>query len=72
MYQASSQQHRKVVAAAARSVKPPKSMRKLDWPHFLQAYYANVDAADLAARESHASDFVQRARVLRCIAATSF
>jgi hypothetical protein len=39
MYQASSQQHRKVVAAAARSAKPPKSMRVLDWPRFLQAYY---------------------------------
>jgi len=51
MYQVSSQQHRKVVAAAARSAKPPKSMGKLDWPRFLQAYYANVDAADLAARE---------------------
>jgi glutamate dehydrogenase len=52
MYQASSQQHRKLVAAAARSgVKPPKSMRNLDWPRFLHAYFANVDAADLAARE---------------------
>jgi glutamate dehydrogenase len=52
MYQASSEQHRKIVAAAARSaVRPPKSMRNLDWPRFLKAYYANVDAADLAARE---------------------
>jgi glutamate dehydrogenase len=26
-------------------------MRNLDWPRFLKAYYANVDAADLAERE---------------------
>src|SRR5712675_1141807 len=52
MYQASSEQHRKLVSAVARSVvRPPKSMRNLDWPRFLKAYYANVDAADLAARE---------------------
>ncbi len=52
MYQASSEQHRKIVSAVARSsVKPPKSMRNLDWPRYLRAYFANVDAADLAARE---------------------
>src|SRR6202035_4546482 len=52
MYQASSEQHRKIVSAVARSaVRPPKSMRNLDWPRFLKAYYANVDAAALAARE---------------------
>jgi glutamate dehydrogenase len=52
MYQASSAQHRKIVSAVARSaIKPPKSMRNVDWPSFLQAYYANVDAQDLAARE---------------------
>jgi glutamate dehydrogenase len=52
MYQASSEQHRKIVSAVVRSaVRPPKSMRSLDWPRFLKAYYANVDAADLAARE---------------------
>ena len=52
MYQASSEQHRKIVAAIVRSgVKPPKSLRNVDWPRFLQAYYANVDAADLADRE---------------------
>jgi glutamate dehydrogenase len=52
MYQASSVQHRKIVSAAARvGVKPPKSMRNIDWPRFLQAYYVNVDAQDLAARE---------------------
>src|SRR6202021_3563899 len=52
MYQAASEQHRKVVSAIARSaIRPPKAMRSLDWPRFLKAYYANVDAADLAARE---------------------
>jgi glutamate dehydrogenase len=52
MYQASSEQHRRIVAAVVRSaVKPPKSMRNLDWRRFLQAYYAGVDAQDLASRE---------------------
>jgi glutamate dehydrogenase len=52
MYQASSEQHRKIVSAIVRSgVVPPKSLRNVDWPRFLQAYYANVDAADLAQRE---------------------
>jgi glutamate dehydrogenase len=52
MYQASSEQHRRIVAAVVRSaIKPPKSMRNVDWPRFLQAYYANVDAEDLAPRD---------------------
>ena len=52
MYQASSEQHRKIVSAAARSaIRPPKSLRNFDWPRFLQAYYANVDAEDLAERD---------------------
>ena len=52
MYQASSAQLRKIVSAMARSpIRPAKSMRNFDWPRFLQAYYANVDAQDLAARE---------------------
>jgi glutamate dehydrogenase len=52
MYQVSSEQHRKTVAAIVRSaIRPPKSMRNLDWPRFLRAYYANVGAEDLAARE---------------------
>src|SRR5258707_9943544 len=52
MYQAASEQHRKIVSAVARSaVRPPKSMRNLDSPRFLKAYYANVDAPHLAARE---------------------
>jgi glutamate dehydrogenase len=51
MYQASSELQRKIVAAVVRSaIRPPKSMRDLDWPRFLQAYYANVDDEDLAAR----------------------
>ena len=50
MYQASSAQHRKIVSAMVRSgVRPPKSMRNVDWPRYLRAYYANVDAEDLAA-----------------------
>src|SRR5580692_10404114 len=52
MYQASSEQHRRIVAAVVRSaVKPSKSMRNLDWPRFVRAYYASVDAQDLASRE---------------------
>src|SRR5664279_1894555 len=52
MYQASSEQHRKIVSAIVRSsVRPPRSMRNLDWPRFLQGYYANVDAEDLTARD---------------------
>ncbi len=52
MYQASSEQHRRIISAAARSaVRPPKSMRNLDWRRFLDTYYANVDSSDLAARE---------------------
>ena len=52
MYQAASEQHRKIVSAVVRcAVRPPKTLRNLDWPRFLQAYYANVDAEDLAARE---------------------
>jgi glutamate dehydrogenase len=52
MYQAASEQHRKFVSSVVRSaIRPPKSMRNLDWPRFLKAYYANVDAVDLAARE---------------------
>jgi glutamate dehydrogenase len=52
MYQVSSEQHRKILSAIARSaIKPPKSMRNVDWPRFLREYYANVEAQDLAARE---------------------
>src|ERR1700678_1855476 len=60
MYQAASEQHRKIVSAVARSaIRPPKAMRSLGWPRFLQAYYANVDAADLAARRRRRSALVR-------------
>ena len=52
MYQASPEQHRKIVSAVVRSaVRPSKELRNLDWPRFLQAYYANVDADDLRGRD---------------------
>jgi glutamate dehydrogenase len=52
MYQATSDQHRKIVAAIVRSaIRPPKALRSVDWPGFLLAYYANVDAEELAGRE---------------------
>jgi glutamate dehydrogenase len=52
MYQVSSPQHRKLVAAIARSsIRPPKSMRGQDWRRFLQAYLANVDEKDLVDRD---------------------
>jgi len=52
MYQASPQQHRNIVAAVVRlGMKPPKSLRNVDWPRFLHAYFASVDAQDLAARD---------------------
>jgi glutamate dehydrogenase len=52
MYQVDSQQHGKIVSAIARSaVRPPKEMRHLDWRRFLQIYFANVEAADLADRD---------------------
>src|ERR1700722_13671140 len=52
MYQASSEQHRKFVSAIVGSaVRPPKVLRNVDWRRFLQAYYANVDAEDLAERD---------------------
>ncbi len=52
MYQTSTEQHRKIVSKIVRSaVRPPKSMRGIDWPRFVKAYFANVDAEDLAARE---------------------
>jgi glutamate dehydrogenase len=52
MYQVSSEQHRSIVSAIMRSpVRPPKYMRDLDWKRFLQTYFANVDAKDLADRD---------------------
>ena len=52
MYQVSSEQHRTIISAILRSpVRPPKSMRGVDWRRFLQTYFANVDTKDLADRE---------------------
>ena len=52
MYQVFSDQHRSIVAAILRSpVRPPKSMRRLDWRRYLQAYFANVETKDLADHE---------------------
>src|SRR5271168_1648391 len=52
MYQASAEQHRKIVSAIVRAaIRPPKTLRNVDWPGFLQAYYANVDAEDLVERD---------------------
>src|SRR5450631_1437979 len=49
MYQVSSEQHRSIISAILRSpVRPPKSMRGLDWRRFLETYFANVDTKDLA------------------------
>src|SRR5580698_953933 len=52
MYQVSSEQHRNIISAILRSpVRPPKSVRGVDWRRFLQTYFANVDAKDLADRD---------------------
>src|SRR5258708_14530679 len=52
MYQVSSEEHRNIIAAILRSpVRPPKSMRGLDWRRFLQSYFANVDTKDLVDHE---------------------
>jgi glutamate dehydrogenase len=52
MYQVSTEQHRAIVSAILRSpIRPPKSMRGLDWRRYLQTYFANVDSKDLADRD---------------------
>ena len=52
MYQVSSIEHRKIVAAVARSAaRPPKSMRDFDWRLFLHTYYAHVEDSDLVQRD---------------------
>ena len=51
MHQSSSEEHRMVVAAtAAAADKLPRSLRGSNARPFLAAYYANVEAADLAGR----------------------
>ena len=58
MHQAASERYQKAVstvaavaAAAAAAARLPKSVRGTDRRRFLQAYYANVDAEDLATHE---------------------
>src|SRR3984957_6941504 len=52
MYQVSSEQNRHIISTILRSpVRPPKSMHGLDWRRYLQTYFANVDAKDLADHE---------------------
>ena len=50
MYQASTEQYRKTVAAVVAAARQRKSGRGMDTKRFLEAYYANVDADDMAAR----------------------
>src|SRR5450432_3936824 len=52
MYKVSSEQHRSLISAILRTpVRPPKSMRGLDWRRYLQTYFAHVDMSDLADRD---------------------
>jgi glutamate dehydrogenase len=51
MHQASTDRYRRIVAAVAAAARLPKSRRGPDYKRFLRAYYANVDAEDMAARE---------------------
>src|SRR5271156_2450799 len=52
MRQASTEQYRKTVSAvAAAAARSPKSVRGTDRKRFLQTYYANVDADDIATRD---------------------
>jgi glutamate dehydrogenase len=50
MYQASTEQYRKTVAAVVTAARQRKSRAGWDTKRFLEAYYANVDANDMAAR----------------------
>ena len=51
MHQSSSEQSRIVAAVVAAAARLPKSQRRADHKRFLEAYYANVDAEDMAARD---------------------
>ncbi len=52
MHQGTTEQYRKIVAAiVAAAARLPKSMRGKEPKRFLQAYYANVDAQDIAKRD---------------------
>jgi glutamate dehydrogenase len=50
MYQASTEQYRKTVAAVVSAARHRKSGPGWDTKRFLEAYYANVDANDMATR----------------------
>ena len=51
MHQTSTEQYRIVAAVVAAAARLPKSRRRADHKRFLEAYYANVDAEDMAARD---------------------
>ena len=51
MHQASTDQYRRIVAAVVAAARLPQSRRAPDYKRFLKAYYANVDAQDMAARD---------------------
>ena len=51
MYQASTEQYRRTVAAVVTAARRRKSGRGMDTKRFLEAYYANVDANDMEARD---------------------
>src|SRR5271156_908863 len=51
MYQANTEQYRKTVAAVVAAARQRNSGRGMDSKRFLEAYYANVDANDMAARD---------------------
>ena len=55
MNQASTEQHRKIlVAIVAAAGRLPKAQRPADYRRFLHAYFAGVDARDMAARDAAA------------------
>jgi glutamate dehydrogenase len=52
MHQTNTEQYRKIVAAVvAAAARLPRSQRGADHKRFLEAYYANVDVEDMAARD---------------------
>jgi glutamate dehydrogenase len=51
MYLSSTPELRKITSTIARKAQPPKSIKNLDWRRFVQAYFANVEIKDLAARD---------------------
>src|SRR6202046_4119682 len=52
MHQASTEHHRRIVAAViAAAARLPKSRRGADYKRFLETYYSHVDAEDMSARD---------------------